>query len=150
MTNQPAKDTGFGGSWADYDNDGYLDLFIGANSANRLYHNNGDGTFTRLANFPVSAGTVSWSGSWGDYDRDGWVDLFISNGGGNNNFLLHNNRNGTFTRVTTAESSAMAARPLARPGRITIMMAGPICMSRTTAEIRFSIVTSATGPLRAS
>jgi hypothetical protein len=100
MTNAPTKDTGYGGSWADYDNDGYLDLFIGANSANRLYHNNGDGTFTRVTNFPVPTGTVSWSGSWGDYDRDGWVDLFISNGGGNNNFLLHNNRNGTFTKIT--------------------------------------------------
>jgi hypothetical protein len=96
----PVRDSGYGGSWADFDNDGLLDLFVSNLGSNYLYRNNGDGTFTKVTPFAGSSGSNSWSGSWGDYDRDGWVDLFISNGAGNNNALLHNNGDGTFTRVT--------------------------------------------------
>jgi len=98
----PALDSGFGGSWADFNNDGWLDLFVANRSANYLYRNNGDGTFTKVTPFAGTAGAASWSGSWGDYDRDGWLDLFISNGGGNNNVLLRNSGDGTFTKITGA------------------------------------------------
>jgi enediyne biosynthesis protein E4 len=95
-------DTGVavGGSWADYDNDGWLDLFIpdtgGGN--NRLYHNNGDGTFTRVLSGPiVSDGGTSQSGSWGDYDRNGFLDLFVStsvnSGSPPRHHLYHNDGN---------------------------------------------------------
>jgi hypothetical protein len=97
----PALVNGYGGSWGDYDNDGNLDLFVADQGINYLYHNNGDGTFTKVLSFAGATGRTSWSGSWGDYDRAGWLDLFISNGAGNNNMLLHNNGDGTFTRITT-------------------------------------------------
>ena len=95
-------DTGaaLSGSWADYDNDGWLDLFIpdDGGGKNRLYHNNGDGTFTRVLSGPiVSEGGTSANGSWGDYDRDGFLDLFVPTGVGSgpqpNDYLYHNNGN---------------------------------------------------------
>ena len=98
----------FAASWADYDGDGYLDLFIANNlgglfdrkTPNRLFHNNGDGTFTEVTD---QAGLKTiWptiAGSWGDYDNDGRPDLFLSNGLGRSQ-LYHNNGDGTFTDVS--------------------------------------------------
>jgi hypothetical protein len=97
----------YGVAWGDYDNDGFLDLFVAnANQKNFLYHNNRDGTFTK-----ISAGAIvndigySWGATWADYDNDGFVDLFVANGPpngpGQNDFLYHNNGDGTFAKVTT-------------------------------------------------
>ena len=95
-------------SWCDYDNDGRLDLFVCSNigglfdrrQPHKLYHNNGDGTFTEVA---AAAGLVSrWPAighSWGDYDNDGYMDLFLSNAVGEPQ-LFHNNGDGTFTDVS--------------------------------------------------
>jgi hypothetical protein len=82
-------------SWADYDNDGWLDLLVTdtGGGPNRLYHNNGDGTFSRVLSGPiVGDGGASGAGIWGDYDRDGFLDLFVSNSG-TNNYLYHNDGN---------------------------------------------------------
>ena len=71
-----------GVSVGDYDNDGYLDLFVTALGANTLYHNNHDGTFTDVTGKAGVAGTPSqWSTSSGflDYDHDGLLDLFVAN-----------------------------------------------------------------------
>ncbi len=60
--------------WADYDNDGYPDLFVPNenNEKNFLYHNNGDGTFTQIFNGDVvNLTSSSFGSSWGDYDNDG-------------------------------------------------------------------------------
>src|ERR1700730_10761943 len=69
---------GMGVAVADYDNDGWADIFVSNFGANRLYHNNHDGTFTDVA---VKAGVTvnGWStgATWGDYDGDGRVDLFV-------------------------------------------------------------------------
>jgi enediyne biosynthesis protein E4 len=69
---------GFGVAIADYDNDGWPDMYVTNMGSNRLYHNNHDGTFTDVAE---KAGVVlgGWStgATWGDYDGDGRVDLFV-------------------------------------------------------------------------
>ena len=94
-----------GAAWADYDNDGYLDMFIAdffSTRFNKLYHNNGDGTFTEIESSPVvTDASFSVSAVWGDYDNDNDQDLFVANTNDENNFLYRNNGDGTFTKVTT-------------------------------------------------
>ena len=69
---------GFGVAVADYDNDGWPDLYVANFGKNRLYHNNHDGTFTDIAEKAgVALGSWSAGPSWGDYDHDGLVDLFV-------------------------------------------------------------------------
>ncbi len=66
----------------DYDNDGYLDLYVTAFGPNILYRNNGDGTFRDVtATAKVAGGLNEWSTSTGffDYDRDGRLDLYVVN-----------------------------------------------------------------------
>jgi hypothetical protein len=99
---------GSGVACFDFDNDGWLDLFVlsgtrleGAppGATNRLYKNNRDGTFTDVT---AKAGLTrsGWASAVtvGDYDNDGFDDLFITYYG--QNVLYHNNGNGTFTDVT--------------------------------------------------
>ena len=70
---------GFGVSIADYDNDGWPDIFVSNWGENRLYHNNRDGTFTDVAKQAgVTLGNWSAGATWGDYDGDGRLDLFVS------------------------------------------------------------------------
>ncbi len=94
----------------DYDNDGLLDIYF-VNGAhipdmtkndpkfyNRLYRNNGDGTFTDVTEKAGVRGEgFSMGAAAGDYDNDGFVDLYVA--GVNRNHLFHNNGNGTFTDV---------------------------------------------------
>ena len=69
---------GFGAVVADYDNDGWPDIYVTNFGKNRLYHNNHDGTFTDLAEKAgVALGNWSTGATFGDYDRDGKLDLFV-------------------------------------------------------------------------
>jgi len=69
---------GFGVAVADYDNDGWPDIYVSNFGKNRLYHNNQDGTFTDVAEKAgVALGGWSTGPTWGDYDRDGRLDLFV-------------------------------------------------------------------------
>src|ERR1700731_1338018 len=111
-TQRHAPETMAGGvAVFDYNNDGNLDIFFtnGAdivtlqkNSpkySNRLFRNNGDGTFTDVTAQAGLAGTGFDVGvAIGDYDNDGYEDIFVA--GVHRNTLYHNNGNGTFTDVT--------------------------------------------------
>ena len=69
---------GFGVAVADYDNDGWPDIYVANYGKNRLYHNNRDGTFTDVAEKAgVTVGGWSTGPTWGDYDHDGLLDLFV-------------------------------------------------------------------------
>ena len=99
-------------AWADYDNDGDLDLFSCSESMpespeagaaiifpSRLFRNNGDGAFTDVTDAAGVANLRYCKGSaWGDYDNDGDPDLYISNYADENR-LYRNNGDGTFTDV---------------------------------------------------
>jgi FG-GAP-like repeat/ASPIC and UnbV len=90
-------------SWADYDNDGWIDLFVGCErQTNRLYHNKGDGTFEEVAakaGVKGDAKRFCKGCAWIDFDNDRFPDLFINNLQGAAE-LHRNNRDGTFTDVT--------------------------------------------------
>ncbi|MGB8473606.1 MAG: CRTAC1 family protein [Candidatus Acidiferrum sp.] len=104
------EDMGSGLAWGDFDNDGFPDLYV-VNQAgafgsghlegpgNRLYHNNGNGTFTDVTE---SAGLelvhFGMGAYWGDYDNDGLLDLFVTGVGGCK--LYHNEGSGRFRDVT--------------------------------------------------
>jgi enediyne biosynthesis protein E4 len=92
-----------GCAWGDYDNDGYVDLFVcNRNQPNFLYHNNGNGTFTKVLTGAIVTNNSNSGGcAWSDYDNDGYLDLFVANAGPAADFLYHNNGNGTFTQITT-------------------------------------------------
>ncbi|HKV40410.1 MAG TPA: VCBS repeat-containing protein, partial [Blastocatellia bacterium] len=87
-------------AWADFDNDGYVDVFIGHElGPSQLFRNKGDGTFEDVSHAAGVDKTAFTKGAvWGDYDNDGYPDLYVSNYAGDN-FLYHNNGNGTFTDV---------------------------------------------------
>ena len=70
---------GYGVRVADYDNDGWPDIYVGNYGKNRLYHNNHDGTFTDVAEKAgVALGNWSPGSTWGDYDGDGLLDLYVT------------------------------------------------------------------------
>jgi len=102
----------------DYDNDGWLDIYLVNGSTYKaldgkesppqaaLFHNNHDGTFTNVA---AKAGVTNdrwgFGAVVGDFDNDGWPDIYVTNFGKNR--LYHNNHDGTFTDVAERASVAL-------------------------------------------
>ena len=112
------ESTGCGCAFIDYDNDGWMDLFLlsgtrlegaPAGATNRLYKNNRDGTFTDVTE-KAGLGDVGWASAVcvGDYNNDGFEDLFCTSFG--QNVLYRNNGDGTFTDVTKA-AGLLSAQP---------------------------------------
>jgi enediyne biosynthesis protein E4 len=124
---------GMGAATGDFDNDGWIDLYVTSLGPNQLFRNNGNGTFSDVT---AQSGTAdprwSTSATFFDYDRDGWLDLFVANyvnfrpdmkrscfsAGSARDYcnpvvydpvpdkLLHNNRNGTFSDVSARSAIA--------------------------------------------
>jgi hypothetical protein len=146
--------TGCGVAFYDYDNDGWLDIFLvngtrlegfpaGHLPTNRLFKNNRDGTFTDVTE---KAGLVH--SGWGqgvcigDYDNDGFEDLFVAYFG--KNVLYHNNGNGTFTDVTEKAgvggngkrwNSGCAFVDYDRDGKLDLFVANYIDLDLATAPV---------------
>jgi hypothetical protein len=104
----PVTDEGhsFAVCWVDYDGDGWLDLFVGNwNTADRLYHNNGDGTFSVATSDAMASEYGTLSAAWADYDNDGDQDVYMANfpngPGGLRNAYYLNDGDGAFTKVTS-------------------------------------------------
>ena len=146
--------TGCGVAFYDYDNDGWLDIFLvngwrlegfpaGSEPTSHLFHNNRDGTFTDVT---AKAGVAN--SGWGqgvcvgDYDNDGWEDLFVTYYG--KNVLYHNNGDGTFTDVSvkagvagkgTRWNTGCAFLDYDRDGRLDLFVANYIDMDLATAPV---------------
>ena len=117
-----------GAEFADYDNDGLLDLFVTdfIFEYNALYHNEGDGTFTdatiAAGLAQPSYGFVAWGTGFIDYNNDGYLDIYVANGHVHENIdmlteglsfeepnqLFYNNGDGTFTDVSLNSGSHFA------------------------------------------
>ena len=106
--NYIVETVGCGVAFFDYDNDGWLDIFVLSGqrwnqqppeATNRLYKNNRDGTFTDVTE-AAGLKSTGWASAVcvGDYNNDGFEDLFVTYWGQNK--LYRNNGNGTFTDVT--------------------------------------------------
>lgn len=104
--------------WADANNDGFVDLFVGdAGGVNKFYRNNGNGTFTLFANGLdiTESGSQSLAAGWADFNRDGWLDLFVNNGSPHAKFLYQNNGGANAwlsvlcTRLSANTASAIGA-----------------------------------------
>jgi enediyne biosynthesis protein E4 len=123
---------GVGAAFVDYDRDGRLDLFVGnylkfdphakrlyytadafagpldyEGEGNRLFHNNGDGTFTDVSERAGVANPVgrAMGVAVGDFDNDGWPDIYVANDQ-MESYLYHNNHDGTFTNVALEQNVA--------------------------------------------
>jgi hypothetical protein len=133
---------GKGPSFADIDHDGDLDLYEGdCKIANLLYRNNGDGTFTNIAdsNPDVRCAAVRTKGtSFADVDGDGDLDLYVVNWGAPNKLLLNNTDNGDWLKVklngTVSNRMAVGSRVWVRDGDNLVGMSDMVTASGFCAQ----------------
>jgi len=146
--------TGCGVAFYDYDNDGWLDVFLvngtrlegfpaGEEPISRLFKNNRDGTFSDVT-LKARLGHSGWGQGVciGDYDNDGFDDLFVTYFG--KNVLYHNNGDGTFTDVSAAAGVATSGKrwntgcafvDYDRDGKLDLFVANYIDMDLATAPV---------------
>lgn len=145
----------YGSIWIDYDNDRDLDLFIAKcrggqslSAIDEMHRNNGDGTFTNVADAIGLAHGFhqSWSSAWGDYDLDGDLDVVV--GASSDAFGSHivmRNDNGTFTDVTvgsgldthTGLSTEWTTHDFNNDGRLDILGGGALYIG--TGDLTFEL-----------
>ena len=90
-------------NWVDANNDGYMDLFAtNQNAPDRLYLNNGDGTFSSQS---INESGTSWSSNWGDYDNDGDEDLIIMGASPDESVFFQNDGQGGLTNINAEHSN---------------------------------------------
>jgi enediyne biosynthesis protein E4 len=97
----------YSGAWADFDNDGHLDLVVGGVISSTLYRNVGEGQLRRLAHLVGEGAAHAGYGvgaAWGDLDNDGLLDLNLSLWGGPTSFVLRNHNGATFRRFGIIDS----------------------------------------------
>ena len=166
--------TGAGVAWGDFDNDGYLDLYIKQpeyDVDNVLFHNKGDGTFVDVTEQSgagilgkVLKANAQGSPNWTDFNQDGWQDLLVTNEGDSNIAFL-NKGDGTFTDITRNRKPPQALA-LLNPGNAngacigdidndgdmdiflpTADQANRLVISRfaETGEVKFTDITMASG-----
>ena len=146
--------TGCGVAFYDYDNDGWLDVFLvngtrlegfpaGEEPISRLFKNNRDGTFSDVT-LKAGLGHSGWGQGVciGDYDNDGFDDLFVTYFG--KNVLYHNNGDGTFTDVSASAGVATSGKrwntgcafvDYDRDGKLDLFVANYIDMDLATAPV---------------
>jgi hypothetical protein len=134
---------GSGGALLDYDNDGWLDIYLlngstvpalrGQEAPPRamLFHNNHDGTFSDVTD-KAGVANERWDFgvAVGDYDNDGWPDIYVANYGKNR--LYHNNHDGTLTDVAEKAGVALGVGQPGQAREITTATVFWICSCRDT------------------
>ena len=152
--------------WVDYDNDGDIDLFIAkcrgaANDAakDELHRNNGDGTFTNIAQESDFADYhQAWSSAWGDFDNDGYMDVLVGSNAGLDGSLftqklMKNNGDGTFTNITegsgldtfSGTSRDYVTHDFNNDGYLDILGGGHYILYNN-GDMTFNVVSTAPGP----
>jgi hypothetical protein len=146
--------------WIDYDNDRDLDMFMakcggtGDRPKNELYRNNGNGTFTQIANDPginLWDNIQTWSSAWGDFDNDGDMDVYVGSSTGFDHKLMRNNGDGTFTDVTVGAGVSTAdigheniAQDFDNDGNLDIYANGSILFGN--GDLTFFVISTLTVP----
>jgi len=104
----------WGSSWGDYNNDGFLDVFIcfrkfGDTQPNALFKNNGNGTFTNVSSLAGinQINDPTFCAAFFDYNNDGWQDIYVTNHKFSQSYLYKNNGDGTFTDVSLVSKAGV-------------------------------------------